>query len=229
MRRLPRRKVITPVARKRAIVKHVLLIDDQPLIHEVMRKVIARAVYPQEILVAKDLAEAAQYIRELTDLDLVIMDLKFPGKDGIAALAELRKRFPKPKYVILSALDDRETVVAALEAGADGYVTKTSSIRVIEAALSLVTAGGAYAPPEILRHRQVTSHASLTPRLDITERQLEVLRLLLQGLPNRHIAKTLHISESTVKQHVRGIFHALNVSSRTEALVAATKLGITLE
>jgi DNA-binding NarL/FixJ family response regulator len=197
------------------------------LIHEVMRRVIARAIHPQEIIVASDSAAAVRHLRDLADSDLVIMELGLRGYRGISALVELRRRFPRPRYIVLSALDDRQTVMAALEAGACAYLTKATPIRVIEAALTLVAAGGTYAPAEILR--EAGGEPAPAAKLAITERQLEVLRLLLQGLPNRGIARTLRIAESTVKQHLRAVFHALKVSTRTEALVAITRLGIKLD
>ena len=217
------------VAHKQLAVKQVVLIDEQPLIHEVMRKVISRAIHPQELFIATDCTAAAPYLRILTEGDLVIMDLRLAGYRGTTAFSELKRRFPRPRYVILSALDDRETVSAALEAGAHAYLTKSTRISVIEAALTLVAAGGTYAPAEILRGHQASGEANPSTKLHITGRQLQVLQLLLQGLANRQIASALGISESTVKQHLRAVFQTLNVSTRTEALVAITKLGIKLE
>lgn len=221
--------VIASVARKHPVVKQVLLIDEHPLIHEVMRRVIARALRTEEVLVANGVAEATRLLSELPGVGLVIMDLRDEGSCGIAAFSEMRRRFPRPRYVMLSDLDDRETIARALEAGAHGYLTKMTPVSVIEAVLALIAAGGTYAPHEIMRNRSLVTGGRPSLELDLTERQLDVLRLLLDGLANREIAKALQISESTVKQHVRAIFHALNVSTRTEALVAITKRGIKLD
>jgi DNA-binding NarL/FixJ family response regulator len=203
-----------------------LLVDEHQLIHEVMRGVIARAIHPEEILVATGIAEATKLMSELRALGLVIMDLRYQGFCSVSVFSEIRQKFPGPRYVVLTEASDRETVARVLEAGAHGYLTKATPITVIEAALKLVAAGGTYAPPEIFNTRAVRSGKKAPSRLDVTARQLEVLRLLSEGRPNRDIAKALQISESTVKQHIRGIFQALNVSTRTEALVALARQGI---
>lgn len=195
----------------------VLLVDDHPLMLEIMRAVLAKAFDLPEVHCATDLEEALTHARSAGPPDLAVLDLGLPGCRGIDALSRFRKAFPDVPVVILSANDDAYVVTAALKAGARGYLLKTYTRRVMQAALCLVAAGGTYIPPEAL--------LAYEPDLGLTERQIEVLRFIVKGLPNGKIAKELDISRNTVKQHVRAVFAALGVSSRTEALIAASRLG----
>ena len=202
--------------------------DDHPLIHQVMRAIVKRALNPDAIFHSNDLQQAIECAQDLRNLDLVVLDLGLPGCHDISAVTEFRKKFPRPKIVVLSVVDQRETVIAAMDAGASGYVTKGTPVPVIGAALKLVAAGGRYAPLEILRSSGLRNAKPLSA-LGLTERELEVLRLLVRGLTNCAIAAALNISQSTVKQHARSVFHALGVSTRTEVIVAAARLGLIFE
>jgi DNA-binding NarL/FixJ family response regulator len=137
--------------------------------------------------------------------------------------------FPQLPVVVISANCDRESILGVLDSGANGFIPKTSKPEVIVAALRLVAAGGVYVPPEALEDL-ATRMPLRTPRsesMELTERQREVLGLILKGYNNERIASELAIAPNTVKQHAHAIFTALGVSTRAEAVIAAVRHGFT--
>lgn len=208
-----------------------LIVDDHPLIHEVMQAVLVRALGPEAIYSEAALDPALSRAQELDRLGLVVLDLGLPGCSRLEALQQFRARFPNLPIVVLSATEEAEVMRAAIAAGANGYIPKTSSVDVMEAALRLVRAGGTYVPERALCDdaAQGGGKRASSEGLSLSERQLEVLRLIAKGLSNQKIAARLEISESTVKHHVHDLFRALGVSTRTEALVAAMRRGLIVE
>jgi DNA-binding NarL/FixJ family response regulator len=213
---------------------NVLIIDGHPLVHEVLGAV-ARSVFGDvELRTAKDLEGALAVSRTDPKLDLVLTDLA-PGWAGIEALARFRALFPCVPVVVISANDSRAMIRAAFKAGAIGYLPKTLSPKIMVAALQLVAAGGRYVPYEALgddspaSDKKGNSCVSVPDQLGLTDRQIEVLRLILRGYNNRNIGRELAISEGTVKQHVHAMFCTLGVSSRTEAILAAGRRGLRQE
>jgi DNA-binding NarL/FixJ family response regulator len=152
--------------------------------------------------------------------DVALLDLRLPGRSGISILAELSERCPQTRAVILSAFDDEEYVVAALEAGAAGYLVKTIPAAALVAMVRRAQAGELVLPPAL-----AARIAGRFRRHDrrLSGREAEVLRLLTEGLPNKVIARRLGISERTVENHLRRVFDKLGVSSRTEAAVTAMR------
>lgn len=197
-----------------------LVIDDHPVVREVLPAVLRKAFGEVEAHAVGDLAGALAWAREHGVPDMVLLDLGLPGCSGIEALASLRQSYPGIRIVIFSAADDGELIRAALKGGAAGYIPKTATPEVIAAALHLVRAGGVYVPAEAL------GDASVSDDVNLTDRQLDVLRLMLNGLSNAEIARALRISESTVKQHVGDVYVALRVSTRAQAMAAAARLAI---
>jgi DNA-binding NarL/FixJ family response regulator len=201
-----------------------LLVDDHPMIHETLSAVLRSIVPEARIHTENDLAGALSRARELPDLQLVLLDLGLPGCSGLDALVRARKALPRTRIAIISANDDAESVRNALDAGAVGYVPKTSAPKVVAEALRLMLEGGVYVPPQGAANepRKTASMADL----GLTGRQADVLRLVAQGLTNSEIARRLSISENTVKQHAHSAYRMLGVSSRTEAVVLLARLGI---
>jgi len=204
----------------------VLLVDDHPILHETMRAVVA-AVAPQAQFHGEtDLGGGISAARQMKDLQLVLLDLMLPNCSGIDALVQFLKVLPRSRVVVVSATEDSQSVRAALDAGAVGYLPKTSPPNTIAEALRAVLEGGTYVPPQALG---AVPHIR-TPRtladLGITERQADVLKLVSRGLSNSDIARQLNIAENTVKQHAHAAYRALGVSSRTEAMVALARMGI---
>jgi len=209
-----------------------LVIDDHPLIQEIMPAVLAKAL--GDVAVATESTLEAGIARAARDEipQLVVLDLGLPGCQGLEALARFRSRFPDVPLVVLSGTTDRASIVAALEAGAVGYIPKTSKPDVMIAALKVVAAGGTYVPPEALEEDEAEgakpARRRRTVALDLTDRQKQVLRLILKGYRNDRIASELSIAPNTVKQHAHAIFTAFGVSTRAEAVIAAARHGLSL-
>jgi len=210
-----------------------LIVDDHPLIQQAMSNVLRGLDPAAEIAVAGDCDRALEIAATgAPEPDIVLLDLNLPGLSGIPALKRWRARFPAMPVVVLSALDDRQTVHAAIVAGAAGYIPKSSSNEIMRQALSLVLAGGKYLPPEIVAPAEDsrsavprrTSPASARP--DLTERQRDVLRLIAKGASNKHICRELGLAERTVKARVSAVLRLLNVASRTQAAIEAVRLGL---
>jgi len=196
-----------------------------------------------------DLAGALSASAEGTEFDLALLDLGLPDCAGPDALARLREERPYLPVVVVSGASDPETIVIALDLGAMGFIPKTSSRDVLLNAVRLVVSGGIYVPVEVLKARAAKTSVSEdskgvqqdappvasgptgpTPaELGLTLRQADVLSLVLKGLPNKLIARKLDISENTVKVHVSAVLQALKVDTRTQALIAATRLGLRLD
>jgi DNA-binding NarL/FixJ family response regulator len=203
-----------------------LVIDDHPLIHEIMPAVLRKAL--GEVAVATETTLEAGLSRAAGAVppDLVLLDLGLPGCEGLAALERFRMRFPQLPVVVISGNCDRASILGALEAGANGFIPKTSKPDVMIAALKVVAAGGTYVPPEALEDAAVKGQRRRDGAVDLTDRQTDVLRLILKGYNNERIASELAIAPNTVKQHAHAVFTALGVSSRAEAMIAAARLGL---
>lgn len=196
----------------------------------------ARSVVPEaQIHAETSLAEALERARELrADLELVLLDLGLPGCTGIEALTRFRVAAPTVRIVVVSANEDPATVEAAIQAGAAGYIPKTTTPQQMAAALRLILSGGVYLPMQVMETTQPgtvqrTRKAPTMDELGLTGRQADVMRLLLKGLAYRDIARQLKIAESTVKQHCHALYRTLGVNSRTEAFIALARKGIKLD
>ena len=213
---------------------NVLLVDDHPIVQEILSAIVRRACTGATVHVAKNFAEALAAARASQPLELVLLDLMLPDYAGIDVLIRLRPHLGRTPVLVISALDDRDTVLAALEAGAAGYVCKTSTPPVIDAAVRAVVAGGTYIPPQAVGSPADSAGRNQCARepdlvCGLTKRQFEVLRMVAAGLANRDIGRRLNISESTVKQHLESVYLKFGVSSRTQAINAAERRGINLK
>jgi DNA-binding NarL/FixJ family response regulator len=210
----------------------ILLADDHPLFREGVKHVLMQLDEQVSIVDAHDypslFAEAAAH----PELDLVLADLYMPGMGGHEGIAEFRNQFPDTPLVIMTASESRSDARRAMASGALGYVLKSSPSQVMLNALNRVLDGDIYVPPILEGDEQADDPVSLMPfssqGIRLTHRQLEVLKLLLQGKPNKIIARELDLSEGTVKIHVAAIFRALGVTNRTEAAVAAQRFELNL-
>lgn len=217
----------------------ILAVDDHPLIRDALRHVLKVLDPDMTLISAASAHETLVAATEHPDLNLVLLDLSLPDANGFEVLHRLREEHPGIPVVVLSASDDAATVLRALDDGAMGFIPKTSSNDVLLSALRLVLGGGVYLPAEVLRHSNAQHpHPPATPDapqrettcrdLGLTERQAQVLALLVQGKPNKLICRTLNLAEGTVKIHISAILRALNVTNRTQAVVAVGKLGLKL-
>jgi DNA-binding NarL/FixJ family response regulator len=209
----------------------VLIIDDHPLMQHAVGNVL-RAIDPQvELVVTETCDRALEIAAGPPEPDLVLLDLHLPGVSGIPALKLWRSRFPAVPVMILTAQDDPQTMLAAMAAGAAGYVPKSTSSEIIQHAVSLVLSGGKYLPPELLSRRGAqASHCgedrAPVAALGLSARQAEVLRLVARGATNKVICRELGLAERTVKAHITAVFRSLKVSTRTQAALEAVKLGL---
>lgn len=233
---LPQEQVCRTLKRGVSAEMKILVVDDHPLIREAVRHVLAQLDEAVEVFDADSCAVATEQMLTHPDLDLVLLDLSLPGSSGLSALESLRERFPAVPVVVLSARDEPGVVVGALDAGAMGFIPKTSSNELMISALRLVFSGGVYVPPQAIAggahdDTLVAEPAAPTPRvapaeIGLTERQTEVLALMLQGMPNKVICRELNLAEGTVKIHVTAILKALGATNRTQAVIAASRLGL---
>jgi DNA-binding NarL/FixJ family response regulator len=216
----------------------ILVVDDHALLREAMCAALRELQGDAAVFEASDSREATQIAKQHADLDLILLDLGLPDQDGFDLLAELRARDPTVSIVVLSALQDRDSIVRALDLGAVGFIPKSASRKVILGALQLIFSGGIYIPPQAISHlarplaqaspAQVACNGAGVGRpadLGLTKRQTEVLALLMCGKSNKAISRALNLAEPTTKNHVRAILKALRVQNRTEAVVAVGDLN----
>ncbi len=213
----------------------ILVIDDHVLIRQAMQGVFKKLRRDAVVLEASDYEQATQALGKHPDVSLVLLDLTLPDRDGFEVLAELRERYPNIAIVVVSAVQDPGNVIKALDLGARGYIPKSAMGDVIINALRLIMSGGIYVPPEILAGKDLSNSVTIhlardrsrasSAYMGLTDRQLDVLALMMEGKNNKTICRMLDLAEPTVKNHVTAILKALKVSSRTEAVVAANNLG----
>jgi DNA-binding NarL/FixJ family response regulator len=178
---------------------------------------------------ACDAAAATGILDNEPDVALVLLDLALPGTRGLDLLADLMLDYPGVPIVVLSATHDMSTVNAALGAGARGFVPKTADPAILLDAIRQVRDGGAYRTGDVTQAPDRDGVHIHPDELGLTARQADVLKLLVQGKPNKLICRDLKLSEGTVKVHISAILKALNVSSRTQAVASLARRGISVE
>ncbi|WP_282038581.1 response regulator transcription factor [Halomonas alimentaria] len=210
----------------------LMVADDHPLFREAIAAVIAAGLPDSTLLEADSLAQAMREAqRHEASLDLLLLDLGLPDAAGLDGLARLRDALPDLPVAILSAEQDRRTVLEAIELGAVGYIPKSTPRDDLLAALDRILEGHLYLPPQVMRRPPPTRHDSPPAPLDdrltrLTEKQLEVLEALGHGASNKGIARKLGIAETTVKTHVSAILRRLGVTSRIQAVLLAGELDL---
>lgn len=212
----------------------VLVIDDHPLILSAIQSVIQGLADHVSVVSASSGDAARQALQTNTDVDLILLDLHLGDVDGFDLLEDFRSTYPGVPVVVVSASDRSGDVIRALDMGAMGFVSKRSSNATLMAALQQVIAGGVYVPPMSLssdtpetpkvQETAPPAHPMSLRQLGMTPRQTDVLALLLKGQSNKLIARSLNLSVETVKDHVAAVLRALNVSSRTQAVIAVSQM-----
>jgi DNA-binding NarL/FixJ family response regulator len=211
----------------------VMLVDDQKLMREGLR--ILLELEP-DLQVVGEAGDGSAALAAYPDCqpDVVLMDVRMPGMDGVEATWRLRERWPEVRVIILTTFDDEEYVFEGLRAGALGYLLKDVSGEELADAVRTVAAGGALIEPSVAR-KVLVEFARLAPPArapdmglpdPLSEREHEILRYLSLGLSNREIAQRLNLAEGTVKNYVSGILQKLGVRDRTQAAVRARELGM---
>ncbi|HSV82216.1 MAG TPA: response regulator transcription factor [Ramlibacter sp.] len=211
---------------------NILVVDDHPLYRSGVVYTLQTTGQDINVIECPVVDAALAKLDAGLQADLMILDLQMPGYSGVDSLTEVRRRRPDVPVLILSANDDPAVVRECIDLGAYGFLPKSAPSEEFHAALSLVLAGGVYLPPTSLSvaapptRAQQDAWSRLGARL--TERQRQVLMGIVQGKPNKVIARDLGLSDTTIKSHVAHILDALVVSNRTEAVYALARAGLTL-
>jgi DNA-binding NarL/FixJ family response regulator len=209
----------------------ILIADDHEIVREGIKLLLRELATDLSVVEAADRSEVLAAVSANPDLDLILLDLYMPGVADLDLLTEISNNYSHVPVIILSATEDALVMQRVIDRGAAGFIPKSAAQAVMTGAIQLVLAGGVYIPPAMLHLAEEGGAATasrVTPasRLNLTNRQLEVLKLLGEGKSNKTIARELGLSAHTVKIHVTAIFKALGVSNRTEAAVASRELGM---
>lgn len=216
----------------------ILLVDDHSLITDALKVLLLDLDAQAVVFTAADAPGAEQLAEQHPDADLMLLDLGIPGATGTSLLEKLTHRYPDLKILVLSGVQDQRSVMRVLQLGAAGFVPKSMATENLISAIRFVLSGGVYIPADLLedatrgaqmlglpeRGRDMMGRPAAS-RVQLTERQEQVLQLLARGAPIKIICRELHLSEGTVKTHVTAIYRAFGASNRTEALLAARRNG----
>lgn len=208
----------------------IVIADDHPLFRGALRQAVGSLVPGSRVIEATGLDDLTGTLDREKEVDLVLLDLTMPGVQGFSGLIYLRAQHPDVPVVIVSANDDPVVIRRAVEFGAAGFIPKSLDSDRIGTAIQAVLAGDSWTPPEIeLGVSEDKETAELMRRLaTLTPQQVRVLMMLSEGLLNKQIAYELGVSEATVKAHVSAILQKLGVESRTQAVIASSRIGATL-
>jgi DNA-binding NarL/FixJ family response regulator len=202
----------------------ILIADDHALFRGGLRLQLADLGSDVEIVEASDFTSMIEVANSLRP-DIIVADLAMPGLPWRKALAELRAKDAGVRIVVLSANDSPPNVREAIRLGANGFISKSELPVTMIAALRLVLCGGVYVPPQFVADSALGDAPSPGDGC-LTHRQMDVVRLLAEGLSNKQIAYRLHLTEGTVKLHVAAIMKSLGASNRTQAVAAAQRAGL---
>ncbi|WP_075995570.1 response regulator transcription factor [Salaquimonas pukyongi] len=205
----------------------ILVADDHPLFREALENAVDSLDRGIEVRTSGSFEEAVALLDEAESPDLLLLDLNMPGSQGVTGLTQIRARFPAVPVIVISATEDVATIRKSIALGASGYVPKSSGLEDIRKAIIEVLDGKVYVPGDIdLDAVDDDETAELIERLQsLTPQQTKVLGMLAEGLLNKQIAYELGVSEATVKAHVSAILLKLKVDSRTQAVIAYSRLG----
>jgi DNA-binding NarL/FixJ family response regulator len=206
----------------------LIIADDHPLFRGALREAVNGLFQKLEIAEAGSFDEINKLLGRDGEVDLILLDLAMPGVRGFSGLMCLRAQHPSVPVVIVSANEDPAVIRRCMHFGAAGFIPKTLGVDQMREAISRVLAGEEWTPPDVdLEHGTDAQTADLMARLaTLTPQQVRVLMMLSEGLLNKQIAYELTVSEATVKAHVSAILQKLGVESRTQAVIAASKIEL---
>lgn len=215
------------------VTKQFLLVDDHPILRDAISQTLADLIPGSRTDLATSLQESRNRFATGRRYDYVLLDLQLPDSAGHESLVQMRALAPDTPIIVVTGDARRDVIVRCLEMGAMGYIPKSLQADVVRHALRLAISGQVYVPREALadasmeRSMRPARPDPRNPRsLGLTARQVDVLRLMMQGLPNKLICRELQLAEGTVKVHVSAVLRALAVSSRTQAVITARDVGI---
>lgn len=212
-----------------------MVVEDHALVREGLARLLAQIGRDVVVRECGDFAAADRLLQDEDEFDLVLLDLALPGVDGFAALDRMRRDYPAVPVAVVSAFDDPPTVTRVMNLGASGFIPKAYSGEALLRAVRDILDGELFYPGSVVIGSARLDNLSAVPpgsegvqpaEIGLTDRQAQVLGLMVRGLSNRDIADQLGLSEGTVKIHVTAVFKALGVGSRTQALVAVARYGV---
>ena len=211
----------------------ILVVDDHSLITDALSILFLDLDPTAEVITTRTAEGALKIQEEQPELDLVVLDLGMPGVSGTALLEAMVAKAPEMKILVLSGNQDQRSVMRVLQLGAAGFVPKSMASETLLSAVKFVLSGGVYIPADLLEEVNRAGIFGSSERardgdggrVELTERQEQVLKLLARGAPIKIICRELGLSEGTVKTHVTAIYRAFGASNRTEALLAARRHG----
>lgn len=207
-------------------VRKIIIADDHPLFRQALLHTLQTKLASAQWLQAETIEQLTSTLDEHSDADLLLLDLNIPGAHGFNTLIKIRGLLPKLPVVVVSAHEDDDTVIKAMEFGASGFVPKSTPIDNIFAAIRKVLDGGTWVP-EHINLLKVTDKSDIGERINsLTPQQHKILLMFADGLLNKQIAHQLSLSEATVKAHATAIFRKLNVLNRTQAVIAISQLEV---
>ncbi len=204
----------------------IVIADDHPLFRDALRLAVQDALSDVILDDAGSLKEALDILTSSDDVDLVLLDLKMPGVQGFSGLMLMRAQFPLVPVVVVSGSEESSVISRAISLGALGFIPKSAPVEDMQAAISAVLNGDVWLPENVdLSSKDNDEIDDLAQRIsNLTPQQTRVLMMLREGLLNKQIAYELSVSEATVKAHVSAILQKLNVDSRTQAVIAASRI-----
>jgi len=211
------------------LAQKIIIADDHPLFRAALKQAVAQALPGVDTVEADSLSAVQQAVEENPDADLVLLDIHMPGTNGFSGLVFLRGQNPGMPVVVVSGSEQTHVMKRAIDYGASGFIPKSAPLETIAEAIVAVLEGEEWLPQEVAENLGEVSEedqkfaealASLTPQ------QFRVLTMLTEGLLNKQIAYELNVSEATIKAHVTAILRKLGVHSRTQAVIAAQRLGV---
>ena len=201
----------------------VLLADDQAILADGIRSVLSSSGELEVVGIASDGAEAVE-LAERERPDVILMDIRMPGMNGVIATQEIKRRFPEMKVVVLTTFDDSEYILSAIEGGASGYLLKDTSAAALIDAIKNAHAGDTILPAKIAKRiadaaRMVTSDREykLKRKFGLSDREVEIALMICEGFTNKQIASALKLSDGTARNYISAIYEKLGAASRSEA------------
>jgi DNA-binding NarL/FixJ family response regulator len=206
--------------------QRLMIADDHPLFRGALREAVSGLFAKAEIAEAGTFDDVTSYLERDSEFDLILLDLTMPGARGFSGLMYLRGQYPAVPVVVVSANDDPAAIRRCMEFGASGFIPKTLGVDEMRDVIARILDGGVWTPPDVdLKSGSDPATAELMSRMaTLTPQQMRVLMMLSEGLLNKQIAFQLDVSEATVKAHVSAILQKLGVESRTQAVIAASKI-----
>ncbi len=209
----------------------ILIADDHPLFRRALEDAIQQLDGNIDIYHSDNFNDALSLLRENPDIDLLLLDLKMPGNDGLLGLIQIRREFPALGVVVVSATEDHRTIANAIREGAMGYIPKSTRFENIQRAIGDVLNGKRWLPKDVAEelkrshHHEQDNHA-IEKLAELSPQQLKVLTMISKGYLNKQIADELNIKETTIKTHVSEILRKLNIKNRTQAAVFSQFLDV---